>query len=66
MRNLNLDWDDEDRYYDYTPNELARLPDKLYREIVQSNLDEGDTVEQWEKRNLKDAQQILEYQRRNR
>jgi len=53
--------DDEDEY-DYGPNELAELsrtnPDK-YQKLVQSNLEEGDTVQKWEQRNLEYAQKHL-------
>ena len=47
MRNLNnLEKDGND--YDYSPNELAELSrnnPRLYREVVESNLDENDSVE---------------------
>lgn len=52
---------------DYGPNELAELrrtnPEK-YRRVVQSNLEEGDTIERWQERNLKSAQEYLAQQRR--
>lgn len=54
--------DEDGNNYDYSPNELARLSidnPKLYREIVQSNLDDGDTVENWEKRNMERAKKWL-------
>lgn len=51
MRN----WNDDEDNYNYSPNELAELsisdPSK-YREIVNQNIDENDTVEKWERRNL--------------
>ena len=65
MRNLTDPEDD----YDYSPNELARLSsghNDLYQKIVKSNLDEGDTVHDWEQRNLKRMQEYLAYQRSNR
>lgn len=64
MRNNN---DDED-FHDYSPNELAELSTdnpRKYREIVNSNLDEGDSVERWQNRNLERAREFLENQRRN-
>ena len=67
MRNLNnADWDDN---YDYSPNELAELSTnnpKLYREVVSSNLDDGDSVENWQRRNLEWAEDCLAQQRSNR
>ena len=57
MRNLN----DEDSY-NYSPNELAQLSidnNKLYREIVNSNLEDGKTIEEWEQENLKRMQKWL-------
>lgn len=52
-------WNDDEDNYNYSPNELADLavnnPCK-YREIVRQNIDEDDTVEQWERRNLEWAQ----------
>ena len=53
MRNLNAD--DEDDNYDYKPNELADLAywnRRKYEEIVKSNLEDDDTVQAWEQRNL--------------
>lgn len=55
MRN----WNDEEDDYDYAPNEfyyLSRDNPKKYKALVESNLDEGDTVERWEERNLKAMQ----------
>ena len=66
MRNKNVDWDDS---YDYSPNELAELSvnnPRLYREVVESNLDDDDSVGEWEQRNLAWAKECLEDQRRNR
>jgi hypothetical protein len=58
MRNR---YDEEDEH-DYSPNELANLSisnkEKADR-IISSNLEEGDTVEKWEQRNLERAQQYL-------
>lgn len=68
MRNKNLEWD-EGGSYDYYPNELAELSTnnpRLYREIVESNLEENDTVENWENRNLEWAKECLEEQRRSK
>lgn len=59
MRNLNVDWEDS---YDYSPNELAELSinnPRLYKEVVESNLEKGDSVEDWEKRNLDWAAECL-------
>lgn len=57
MKNRNIDEDDYS--YDYSPNELAELSisnKKLYEEIVNSNLEEGDTIEQWQRRNMERVQ----------
>jgi hypothetical protein len=68
MRNLNnLDEDGND--HDYWPNELAELSrtnPQLYREIIESNLSEDDTVEEWQQRNLKRAQEDLAEQRKRK
>ena len=67
MRNKNRD--NEDNNYDYSPNELADLSQenpKEYRAVVHSNLDDGDTVEGWEKRNLEWAKECLADQRSRR
>lgn len=59
MRNKNVEWDDS---YDYSPNELANLSvsnPELYREVVSSNLEDDDTVEKWEQRNLERAKENL-------
>ncbi len=58
MRN----WTDNEDEHDYGPNELAYLSKddpKKYAEIVQSNLDEGDTIEKWQRRNLEHMQKFL-------
>lgn len=64
MRN-NVDKEDD---YDYWPNDLAELsinnPVK-YRQIVESNLSEKDTIEAWERRNMEWAQRDLQNQRNN-
>ncbi len=58
MRNYS----DEDDEHDYSPNELAHLSirhkDK-YEQIVQSNLEYGDTIEDWERRNIEQVQKHL-------
>lgn len=58
MRNLK----DEEDEHDYGPNELAELsyhnPAK-YKQIVNSNLDDNDSIEKWEKRNLEWAKEML-------
>ena len=68
MRNLkNPDEDGND--YDYLPNELAELSrndPRLYKEVVESNLDDNDSIEDWENRNLEWAKDCLAEQRRNR
>lgn len=54
--------DDEDEH-DYKPNELAELSlnhCSKYRQIVESNLAQGDTVEAWEQRNLERMQSHLQ------
>ncbi len=66
MRNQNVEWDDS---YDYAPNELSELRvsnPSLYREVVESNLSSGDTIEKWQQRNLDWAKECLDHQRRNR
>jgi hypothetical protein len=66
MRNL----DDEDNDYDYSPNELAELSvnnPRLYSSIVGSNVDDGDSISDWQQRNMDWAQDSLAQQRgRNR
>lgn len=65
MKNLY----DEDDDYDYSPNELAELSYKhreKHDQIIQSNLEDGDTIERWQQRNLKRAQEDLAEQRRNK
>lgn len=65
MRN-NYDQDDD---YNHSPNELAELSindPRRYRQIVQSNLEEGDTIEAWQQRNLERNREDLERQRRTR
>jgi len=56
---------DEDNH-DYGPNELAELsfrnPEK-YRRIVEQNIPEGLSVEQWEQNNLEYMQNYLNSQR---
>jgi len=62
MRNLK----DEDDDHDYSPNELADLQywnRRKYEEIVNSNLEEGDTIEEWQERNRKHAQRHLNQNR---
>lgn len=49
------DLTDEENNYNYSPNDLAELSindPKKYRRIVESNLQEGDTIQQWEQRNM--------------
>lgn len=61
MRNLSDPEDDND----YGPNRLAELSYEnpvLYRKIVNSNLDDNDSVERWEERNLERAKQDLAQQ----
>lgn len=62
MRN-NFDEDDD---YDYSPNELAHLSTthkEKYNQIVNSNLEDGDTIEKWQQRNLAWAKECLNEQR---
>lgn len=64
MRNLSDPEDD----YNYGPNELARLSYEnplKYREIVNSNLDDDDTIERWQERNLERAKEDIAWQKRN-
>lgn len=59
MRNNNVDWDES---YDYSPNELFELSKnnpRLYREIVESNLEDTST-EEWENRNRERAEELLQ------
>jgi hypothetical protein len=62
---LDLENYDEDNH-DYGPNELAELsfrnPEK-YRRIVEQNIPEGLSVEQWEQNNLEYMQNYLNSQR---
>lgn len=54
--------DEDGNDHDYSPNELAELSrnnPRLYKEIVESNLGDNDTVEQWEQRNLERMQKFL-------
>ncbi len=56
------DFNNPDNDHDYSPNELAHLSidnPKKYRSIVEQNLDCGDTIEQWQKRNMKFVQCYL-------
>lgn len=65
MRNLS---DPEDEH-DYSPNELAGLSSShksLHDQIINSNLELGDSMEDWQQRNLERAQDYLAQQRRNR
>lgn len=55
MYNYNDDEEDFAMKHNYSPNELARLSitnKEKYREIVSSNLEEEDTIEDWQQRNL--------------
>jgi len=59
MRDLeNIDEDD----HDYSPNELAELsiknPDK-HRRIVEQNIPDNMTVEEWQQRNLEHMRKYL-------
>lgn len=60
---------EDEEYYNYGPNSLAELsqsnPEK-YRRIVNHHLENGDTIERWEQRNLEQAKEDLAQQRRNR
>lgn len=65
MRNYKDEEDEEDEH-NYSPNELAELSinhHSKYRQIVESNLDEDDTVEKWEQRNLEHMQKLLKQRR---
>lgn len=58
----------EDDYNDYSTNELARLSvtnRAKHDEIINSNLAECETIEQWQQRNLESAQDCLRRQRNN-
>jgi hypothetical protein len=62
MRN----WKDEEDDYDYSPNELSRLSQEnheKYKEIVESNLEEGQTLESWHRANMEMAKDFLAHQR---
>lgn len=57
---------DEDDDYDYGPNELANLSidnPRKYRDVVNSNLEVGDTIGDWQQRNLEWAKDCLAQQR---
>lgn len=69
MRNRNTDDDGETYIHDYSPNELSKLSidnPMLYKEVVESNLEDGDTIERWQQRNLEWAQECLREQRLGR
>jgi hypothetical protein len=62
MKDLeNIDEDD----HDYSPNELAELsiknPDK-HRRIVEQNIPDNMTVEEWQQRNLEHMRKHLNSQ----
>lgn len=64
MRNLKSR--DEDDNYDYSPNELAELSinnRQKFEEIVNSNLEEGDSIHRWQQRNLERAKEFLNSQK---
>jgi hypothetical protein len=61
MKNRN----DEDDGHDYTPNELAHLHQEKYEQIVQSNLEDGDTIKHWRQRNQEAADEFLRHQRQS-
>lgn len=65
----NADGDENPEAKDYGPNALAELhrtnPEK-YRRVVESNLDEGDSVERWQDRNSERAADYLAQQRLNK
>jgi len=62
MYNQNQDEDREYDFHNYSPNELAELsisnPSK-YKEIVESNLNEDDSINSWEQRNLQNVKRWL-------
>ncbi len=61
MKNLSDPEDDND----YGPNRLAELSrenPRLYKEIVNSNLEDNDSIESWEQRNLEWAKECLRHQ----
>lgn len=58
----------EEDEHNYSPNELAHLSinhKSLHDEIINSNLEDGDTIEKWQQRNLEWAQECLRQQRQN-
>jgi hypothetical protein len=60
MRDQNTE--DGELGHDYSPNQLARLSidnPQLYRRVVESNLEDDDTVDDWEARNLENAKRHL-------
>lgn len=62
------DPEDEDSP-DYGPNELARLSiehHSKYLRIINASLEDGDSVERWQQRNMQRAKEDLAWQRRNR
>ena len=53
---------DEEDDYNYSPNELTELSvnnPRKYRDVVNSNLDPGDSIEDWQERNRKYVQSHL-------
>jgi len=53
---------DEDNEHDYSPNELAYLAinnKEKHDRIINSNIEDGDTIDKWEQRNLKAMQKHL-------
>lgn len=58
--------DEDGETRDYSPNQLAQLPKDKLRKVVESNLEDGDTLEDWQERNMKRAKDALAHQRNNR
>lgn len=52
----------EEDSYDYSPNELANLSIRnreKYEQIVHSNLEYGESIEDWERKNMEYVQKHL-------
>ncbi len=63
------DLEDEDGGYDYGPNEMVHLErnnPQLYNKIMSQNIGDAQDIENWQQNNLRNAQEYLAQQRRNR
>lgn len=68
LNNLRNKYDEDDDH-DYSPNELANLAEShkaKHDQIINSNLEREDSIENWQKRNIEWAQECLRQQRSRR